>query len=95
MIDSNKIEAFRFQTETQIFDRKSARIDPKALANLLIAFANADGGIAVIGIEDDGAVSGIDEQDKRVNELLRVPLDYCTPSVSVDSEVVDCIDAKG
>ena len=95
MIDSNKIEAFRFQAETQIFDRKSARIDPKALANLLIAFANADGGIAVIGIEDDGAVSGIDEQDKRVNELLRVPLDYCTPSVGVDSEVVDCIDAKG
>lgn len=77
------------------FDRKSARIDPKALATLIIAFANADGGDAAIGIEDDGTITGIDGQDKRINELLRAPLDYCIPSVSVDSEVVNCTDAKG
>ena len=95
MIDTNNIEELRFHTETQLFDRKSARIDPKALANLIIAFANADGGDAAIGIEDDGAITGIDGQDKRINELLRAPLDYCVPSVSVDSEVVNCTDAKG
>lgn len=95
MIDTNNIEELRFHTETQLFDRKSARIDPKALANLIIAFANADGGDAAIGIEDDGTITGIDGQDKRINELLRAPLDYCVPSVSVDSEVVNCTDAKG
>ena len=95
MIDTNNIDDLRFHIETQIFDRKSARIDPKALANLITAFANADGGDAAIGIEDDGSITGIDGQDKRINELLRVPLDYCVPSVSVDSEVVDCIDADG
>ena len=56
---------------------------------------NADGGDAAIGIEDDGTITGIDGQDKRINELLRAPLDYCVPSVSVDSEVVNCTDAKG
>ena len=66
-----------------------------ALANLIIAFANADGGDPAIGIEDDGTITGIDGQDKRINELLRAPLDYCVPSVSVDSEVVNCTDAKG
>ena len=95
MIDANNIEELRFHTETQLFDRKSARIDPKALANLIIAFANADGGDAAIGIEDDGTITGIDSQDKRINELLRAPLDYCIPSVSVNSEVVACTDAKG
>ena len=95
MIDTNNIEELRFHTETQLFDRKSARIDPKALANLIIAFANADGGDAAIGIEDDGTITGIDGQNKRINELLRAPLDYCVPSVSVDSEVVNCTDAKG
>lgn len=54
MIDTNNIDELRFHTETQLFDRKSARIDPKALANLIIAFANADGGDAAIGIEDNG-----------------------------------------
>lgn len=62
MIDMNNIEELRFHTETQLFDRKSARIDPKALANLIIAFANADGGDAAIGIEDDGTITGIDGQ---------------------------------
>jgi len=32
------------KTEDQWFDRKSAKIDPKALANELVAFANAEGG---------------------------------------------------
>ena len=95
MVDTNNIGELCILTETQLFDRKSARIDPKTLANLIIAFANADGGDAIIGIEDDGTITGIDGQDKRINDLLRVPLDYCAPSVSVDSKVVSCTDAKG
>ena len=59
MIDTNNIEELRFHTETQLFDRKSARIDSKALANLIIAFANADGGDAAIGIEDDGTIQAL------------------------------------
>ena len=38
--------------ERQIFDRKSIKIEPKALAVPLIAFANADGGTIAIGISD-------------------------------------------
>lgn len=30
--------------ESQTFDRKSARKDPKGLSNHIVAFANADGG---------------------------------------------------
>ena len=37
------IEEIRKSTEFQVFDRKSARIDAKALAITIIAFANADG----------------------------------------------------
>ena len=45
--------------EGQTFDRKSARIDPKGLAVVLVAMANADGGRVAIGIEDDGTITGI------------------------------------
>ena len=53
MIDINDIQILQQQPEGQQFDRKSFRIDAKALAVILVAFANADGGDVVIGIEDD------------------------------------------
>ena len=44
--------------ENQYFDRKSARKDDKEIAKHISAFANAAGGKLVIGIEDDGEVTG-------------------------------------
>ncbi len=89
------IETMRFTTELQTFDRKSVKIDAKALAITVVAFANADGGDIAIGIEDKGEVTGIDGHEAKVNELLRVPFDYCVPSVNVDKEEVECIDVNG
>lgn len=81
--------------EDQLYDRKSARKDPKGLSNHIVAFANADGGTLVIGIEDNGDITGIDDYTKNVNEILRVPFDFCKPSVLVETETVDCIDVNG
>lgn len=89
------IEELQNKKEDQIYDRKSARKDPKALSNHIVAFANADGGTIVIGIEDDFTVTGIDDYTEKVNDILRVPYDYCKPSVNVEFETVECIDHKG
>lgn len=62
-------------TESPLFDRKSARIDAKTLAIHLIAFANADGGVIAVGVEDDGTITGIDAYQEHINELLRVPFE--------------------
>lgn len=66
--------------ESPLFDRKSARIDAKTLAIHLIAFANADGGMIAVGVEDDGTITGIDGHAEHINELLRAPFDFCKPS---------------
>lgn len=39
--------------EDDFFDRKSERIKPSQLQDTAVAFANAEGGIIVVGIEDD------------------------------------------
>lgn len=39
--------------EDDFFDRKSARIKPSQIQDVAVAFANAEGGIIVVGIEDD------------------------------------------
>ena len=75
-------------SESQTFDRKSIRIAPKDLAVIMVAFANADGGTIAIGIADDGKPEGIDMHIKQANELLRVPFDYCQPTIKVTSEQI-------
>jgi ATP-dependent DNA helicase RecG len=70
--------------EMQIFDRKSINIEPKTLAIPIVAFANADGGTIAIGISDKTrSIEGIDFETKKVNELLRVPFDFCNPTIKV------------
>lgn len=91
----NNIEDLRFSTEKQIMDRKSARIKAVDLAVPVVAMANADGGYLAIGIEDDGTITGIDDHEKNLNELLRVPFDFCIPSVQVELKTMDVVDHKG
>ena len=49
--------------------RKAADI-AHDIAETLVAFANADGGELVVGLENDGAVSGVPHAEDRVNLLL-------------------------
>ena len=86
---------YQTNTEWQVFDRKSVRIACKDFAELIVAFANADGGEVVIGIEDDGAITGVDHRMEHLNDLLRVPFDYCIPSAQSESKMIDCIDKDG
>lgn len=79
----------------QIFDRKSIQIEPKALAIPLVAFANADGGTIAIGISDrTKRIEGVDFETRRLNELLRVPFDFCNPTITVQIEKIPCVDYK-
>ena len=82
--------------EDQTFDCKSIQIDPKALAITIVAFANADGGDIAIGVSDKTRkIEGVDQHSEKLNELLRVPLDFCNPSVPITSELLPCTDKDG
>lgn len=68
-------------TEDTRFDRKSARIQANALANLLSAFGNgpaAEGGVVAIGIEDDESISGCKSlAPRQLAELEQAGRDRC------------------
>ena len=72
--------------EGQFFERKSAqhgepgRTKPRKAADVamdvaetLAAMANADGGELVVGIEDDGAVTGVRQPEDRLAMILGAP----------------------
>lgn len=75
------LEKLKHATESQFFDRKSARIVAKDFAHHLSAFANASGGLVVVGMEDDGTITGVsDEKENSFRQAafdnLQVPPDY-------------------
>ena len=87
------IQEIRTHKEDQTFDCKSIQIDPKALAIPIVAFANADGGTIVIGVSDKTRkIEGVDQYTEKLNELLRIPLDFCNPSVPITSDLLPCTD---
>lgn len=95
LFENPTIEDILRQKEGQLFDRKSARLEPRELANHIIAFANADGGFIVIGIEDDGKIAGFNEYPTKLNAFLQVPWDLCVPAVMTTHKLIDCTNHHG
>lgn len=89
------IEEMCTSAERQQFDRKSAKIDAAAISTPVIAFANADGGLLAVGIEDNGIITGIDDYTRNINEILRAPFDFCRPSIQIETETIECVDSSG
>ena len=90
------IQEITTRKEDQTFDCKSIQIEPKALAVPIVAFANADGGVIAIGVSDKTRkIEGVDQHTEKLNELLRVPFDFCNPSVPVTCSYLPCTDKDG
>ena len=90
------IEEIRHMQEGQTFDCKSILIEPKHLATIIVAMANADGGMIAVGISDKTRrIEGVNQDKEHLNDILRTPLDFCVPSVSVTTDYVPCTDAEG
>jgi ATP-dependent DNA helicase RecG len=75
--------------EDQWFDRKSFRVSARELANVEIGFANADGGVIVVGIHD-GEVEGTNSSPSHRNELSQAHVQFCQPPVPANLTVVEC-----
>jgi len=80
--------------EDQWFDRKSVLIDGPKLAKTLVALANAEGGVIVIGVHD-GRVEGTDRHQQHRNSLMQASLDHTEPPVRVHSDLLACLNDRG
>ncbi|HWY89859.1 MAG TPA: ATP-binding protein [Solirubrobacteraceae bacterium] len=80
--------------EDQWFDRKSARIAPRDLANDLIGMANADGGTIVVGLAES-VVEGVDANVRRRNAQTQAAVDFILPPVAVKHRLVPCVSSAG
>lgn len=86
-------EALARLAESQWLEMKSGRVTATEAAKPLVAFANADGGTLVVGIEDDRTIHGV--AAPRLNELRQAALSHTTPPVRTHAEELDAISAAG
>ena len=83
--------------ENKMFDRKSSKVKPTDIAPIISAFANADGGTVVIGIDDKTReIEGIDGiGSEAINNLVASPKDVCIPMPHYKEEFLRVINKKG
>lgn len=79
MTDEKLLQVFLDSCEWQSFECKRAAVQPAKLLDLVIAFANADGGTLIIGLEDPEKVKennkrliGISESPDNASEFLKL-----------------------
>ena len=84
--------------ENTRFERKSGKIEPKRLAVCLSAFGNGpavEGGVVVIGIENDGTVTGCNSLPAgKIRELEFMGRDHC-PDARFLTNRLEVLNSKG
>ena len=85
------------EPENKLFDRKSYRVKATDLAPIISAFANADGGTIVIGIDDKTRnIEGINcNGQDYINNLIAAPKDVCVPMPQYKEEYLQVVNNKG
>ena len=50
----------------------------------IVSLINEDGGVIAIGVSDKTRkIEGVEQHTEKLNELLRVPFDFCNPYVPI------------
>jgi ATP-dependent DNA helicase RecG len=60
----------------------------------MVAFANAEGGVLVLGLSD-GRVEGLKRHHARLNDFQQAALDHTVPPVRARVEQVGCLNEDG
>lgn len=74
--------------EDQWYERKSLRLAPEVLARSIVGFANAEGGLVVVGLSS-GSLEDATTQTRHLNSLRRVPHTHCAPPPRVRFHELD------
>jgi ATP-dependent DNA helicase RecG len=80
--------------EDQWLDRKSARVSARDLGPPLAAFANAEGGIILIGLHD-GQVEGCRQYAGKMNSFRQAAIDFTVPPARTNVKEVACVNSRG
>ncbi|OFX82791.1 MAG: ATP-dependent DNA helicase [Bacteroidetes bacterium GWF2_33_16] len=74
------------QGEHQQLDFKHSITDSKKIARSLVAFANTDGGKLLVGVKDNGSISGVRDEEEFYMVQAAAQM-YCKPPLNFESKI--------
>lgn len=92
--ENDRVDSLARGQENQWFERVSSRTHPRELGNLLVGFANAEGGLILIGIHNR-RIEGIRGTGTKLNDWQQAAMDFTEPSVRHRFELVPCTNSRG
>ena len=82
---SKYIQKLIDEGEHQMLDFKFEISDSKKIARTIVAFANTDGGRLLIGVKDNGNISGIKSEEEK--HMIQTASEiYCRPTVEYKAQ---------
>lgn len=72
--------------EDSFTEFKEEKVHPHELDAEMVAFANTDGGILIIGVSDKGEITGVTDWDKYMQRMDNVASNNCEPPISLTIE---------
>jgi ATP-dependent DNA helicase RecG len=81
ILNYEQIKALLAQGENSAVEYKSALVSADSLAKEMVAFANLNGGVILIGIEDDKTITGVTDQTKMEELITAVSRNNVYPPV--------------
>jgi len=76
--------------ENSLVEFKSAAVHPDSLAKTLVAFANMKGGQILVGVEDDGTITGIDAAQVFMDRIIQICRNTIQPPLIPQLTTVLC-----
>ena len=77
------------ETLTIEFKSDIEGLDEKELVSEIVGMANTEGGMLYLGVEDDGAITGVHKKHRDRNGAMALIANKTVPSLSVRAEIIE------
>lgn len=82
------------QGKNSAVEFKNAAVTPDDLARKMTAFANAQGGAILIGVDDNGSISGVDRSKRDEEWVANIARDSVIPPLNLKIQVIKAGEKK-
>ncbi len=87
-MDLQEIKRLIFRGESDLVEFKHKVNHPEKVIREVVAFANAKGGNLIIGVDDDGHISGLKHADDDHYLLNKAIEELCKPVIKYTSQII-------